>query len=83
MVFSVWSANEATIIIAKRIQLQEGSKGKVTLELFVDLSGTVHMEPIPEGATVNKRRYKQVLRRQRNSIPRKRPVSHMPPPCSA
>jgi hypothetical protein len=37
------------------------------LELFFDLSGIVHMEFIPHGATVNKDRYREVL------IRRKRP----------
>jgi aminoglycoside phosphotransferase (APT) family kinase protein len=43
------------------------------LELFFDSLGIVHMEFIPEGATVNKRRFKQILRHLRNSIRRKRP----------
>jgi hypothetical protein len=43
------------------------------LELFFDSSGIVHMEFIPEGATVNKHRYQEILRRLRNSVHRKRP----------
>jgi hypothetical protein len=65
MVFSVRSATEATIdhleiaIIAKKEETaQYRSKGKVMLELFLDSSGIVHMEFIPEGATVNKHCYK-------------------------
>jgi histone-lysine N-methyltransferase SETMAR len=42
------------------------------LELFFDLSGIVHMKVIPEGATVNKHRYKEILRCLCNSIHRKR-----------
>jgi hypothetical protein len=44
------------------------------LELFFDSSGTVHMEFIPEGATVNKHHYKEILHRLRNSICCKCPV---------
>jgi hypothetical protein len=43
------------------------------LELFFDSSGIVHMEFIPEGMTVNKHRYKEVLRRLRNSVRHKLP----------
>jgi hypothetical protein len=43
------------------------------LQLFFDSSGTVHMEFIPEEATVNKHHYKQILRRPCNSIRCKRP----------
>jgi hypothetical protein len=43
------------------------------LELFFDSSGTVHVEFIPEGATVNKHHYKQILRHPCNSICYKRP----------
>jgi hypothetical protein len=32
------------------------------LELFFDSSGIVHMEFIPEGVTVNKYLYKEILR---------------------
>jgi histone-lysine N-methyltransferase SETMAR len=38
------------------------------LELFFDSSGIVHVEFIPEGVTVNKHCYKEILRRLRNSI---------------
>jgi histone-lysine N-methyltransferase SETMAR len=41
------------------------------LQLFFDSSGIVHTEFIPEGVTVNKHRYKEILRRLRNSIRRK------------
>jgi hypothetical protein len=41
---------------------QDRSKGKVMLELFFDSSGIVHMEFIPEGATVSKHRYEEILR---------------------
>ncbi|KAJ4451915.1 hypothetical protein ANN_03393 [Periplaneta americana] len=52
---------------------QARSKGKVMLELFFDSNGIVHMEFIPEGATVNKTRYKEILGRLRGSIRHKRP----------
>jgi hypothetical protein len=42
------------------------------LELFFDSSGIVHMDFIPEGATVSKHRYKKILRRLLTSIRRKR-----------
>jgi histone-lysine N-methyltransferase SETMAR len=42
-------------------------------ELFLDSSGILHVEFIPEGATVNKHRYKETLRHLRKSIRRKRP----------
>jgi hypothetical protein len=41
---------------------------KAVLELFVDSSGTGHVEFIPEGATVNKRRYKEILGRKRPEL---------------
>jgi hypothetical protein len=42
------------------------------LELFFNASGIVHMEFIP-GVTLNKHRYKEILRRLRNTIHRKHP----------
>jgi hypothetical protein len=77
MVFSVRSETEATIghleisIIATKGG-QARSKGKALLELFFDSSEIVHMEFIP-GATVNKHRYKEILRCLRNSICCKHP----------
>lgn len=49
------------------------SKGKVMLEVFFDIKGIVHFEFIPEGRTVNKNLYVEILRRLRDSIRRKRP----------
>jgi hypothetical protein len=43
------------------------------LELFFNSSGIVHMEFISEGVTLNKHRYKQILRCLHNSICRKHP----------
>jgi histone-lysine N-methyltransferase SETMAR len=43
-------------------------KSKVMLKLFFDSSGIVHVEFIPEGATVNKHRYKEILCHLRNSV---------------
>jgi hypothetical protein len=45
-------------------------KAKVVLELFLDSHGTVHMEFIPEGATVKEHRYREILHRLCNSIRR-------------
>jgi len=52
---------------------QDRSKGKVMMEVFFDSQGTVHSEFLPEGTTVNKERYLDILRRLRESIRRKRP----------
>jgi hypothetical protein len=43
------------------------------LELFFDSTGIVHTEFIPEGATVNKHRYKEIFHCLRNSIHHKHP----------
>jgi histone-lysine N-methyltransferase SETMAR len=43
------------------------------LELLFDSSAIVHMEFIPEGVTVNKHYYKEILRHLRNSVRHKRP----------
>jgi hypothetical protein len=77
MVFSVQSATEATMATwkspRKKKPQQDRSKGKVMLELFFSSSGIVHMEFIPEGATVNKHRYKEILRCLHNSVRLKHP----------
>jgi hypothetical protein len=52
----------------KKEPRQDWSKGKVVLELLIDLSGTGRTKCISEGATVNKHRYKQMLRLVRKSI---------------
>jgi hypothetical protein len=76
MVFPVPSATEATIghmeiaIIAKKKKLRQ-DRSKVMLELFFDSSGIVNMESFPEGATVNKHHYKEILHRLRKSVRRK------------
>lgn len=49
------------------------SKGKVMLEVFFDYRGIIHFEFIPEGRTVNKELYLEVLNRLRNALRRKRP----------
>jgi len=56
-----------------KTQRQDRSQGKVMLELFFDSQGIVHMEFIPQGTTVNKTRYKEILPRLHKSIRRKRP----------
>ena len=45
----------------------------IMLELFSDPNGIVHMEIIPEGETVNKTCYKEILSHLRNSIHSKQP----------
>jgi hypothetical protein len=56
----------------KKLQ-QDRSKGEVMLEQFFDSSGIVHVEFIPERATVNKHHYKGILLRLRNSVRHKHP----------
>jgi GTPase involved in cell partitioning and DNA repair len=72
--FSVRSATEATLghlEIAKETATgQDRTKRKVMLEMFFGLCGTDHMKFIPEGATVKKHSYKEILSRLRNSIRR-------------
>jgi hypothetical protein len=51
----------------KKKLLQDRSKGMAMLELFFGSSETVHMEFIPEGATVNKHRCKDILHHLCNS----------------
>jgi histone-lysine N-methyltransferase SETMAR len=57
----------------KKKPRQDRSKGKVMLELFFNASGIGHMKSIPERATVNKHRYKEILRHLCNSFRRKGP----------
>ena len=51
---------------------QDRSKDKVMLKLFFDSNGIVHMEFIPEGATVFKTRYKEILGCLYDSIRRRK-----------
>lgn len=46
---------------------------KVLLTVFFDYQGIVHHEFLPKGSTVTKEYYREVLRRLRESIRRKRP----------
>lgn len=52
---------------------QVRSNVKVLLTVFFDYNGVVHHEFLPEGRTVNKEYYLQVMRRLREAIRRKRP----------
>jgi hypothetical protein len=77
MVFSVCPATEATIGHLE-ITIIGGKEETVTgqvkrLELLFDSSGIVHMESIPEEATLNKHCYKEILHCLRNSNHYKRP----------
>jgi hypothetical protein len=48
--------------LPKAIKFQEDhSKGTFMLEVFFDWQGIKHLVFIPQGATVNKERYKEVL----------------------
>jgi hypothetical protein len=77
MVFSVRSTTEASIdhleITITKTLRHNRSKGKVMFEPFFNSSGTVHMELIPEGATVKKQHYKEILLCLRNSIRHRHP----------
>ncbi|KAJ4427650.1 hypothetical protein ANN_25298 [Periplaneta americana] len=44
------------------------SKGKVMLEVFFDSQGLIHHEFIPEGSTVTKELYVEILRRLRDAL---------------
>lgn len=52
---------------------QSRSKIKVMLTVFFDCRGVVHSEFLPEGQTVNKEYYLEVMRRLREKIRLKRP----------
>ena len=80
MVFPVRSTTEATIRHPENANIpttekprQQRSKNKVMLVLFFLLKYIVHMEFIPEGASANKTRYKDILSRLRDSIRRSSP----------
>lgn len=53
---------------------QVRSKVKVLLTVFFDYHGVVHQEFLPQGRTVNKEYYLEVMRRLREAIRQKRPV---------
>lgn len=52
---------------------QVRSNVKVLLTVFFDYNGLVHQEFLPQGRTVNKEYYLEVMRRLREAIRRKRP----------
>ncbi|KAJ4444799.1 hypothetical protein ANN_06596 [Periplaneta americana] len=52
---------------------RDTSKGKVMLEVFFDSQGLIHHEFIPEGRTVTKELYVEILRRLQDAVRRKRP----------
>jgi hypothetical protein len=69
MVFSALSTTEVTIghlavaIIAKKEEMSRRQvKRQGNARLFFSLSGTVHIKFNPEGVTVNKHCYKEILR---------------------
>jgi hypothetical protein len=78
VLFSARSTTEATVghletaIITRREETVTGQvRRKGNAWNGLDSSGTVHMEFIPEGATVNKHRYKEILRCLCSSIDHK------------
>ncbi|GFX42763.1 mariner Mos1 transposase [Trichonephila clavipes] len=66
-----WQSPQST---RKQKFCQDRSKGKVILEVFFNIQGTVHVEFIPEECTVNKELYVTILRCLRESIRRNRPI---------
>ena len=74
MVFPVRSVTEATIRHLENVSIaMAGQKARRCWNCFLYSNGFVYMEFIPEGATVNKARYKEILGSLRDSIRRKRP----------
>ncbi|GBL89255.1 hypothetical protein AVEN_225799-1 [Araneus ventricosus] len=53
--------------------VKDKSRGKVMSEVFFDYDSVTHYEFIPEGQTVNKELYLEILKRLRDAIRRKRP----------
>jgi len=52
---------------------QVRSSVKILLTVFFDYNGAVHREFLPQGHTVNKEYYLEVMRRLREAIRKKRP----------
>ena len=80
-VFFVWSTNKmenseyksSLSLWSKKFQVNR-DKGKVVLEVFFfDCQGTVHCDFIPEGKTVNKEMYLDILRHFRDIVRKKCP----------
>jgi len=46
---------------------------KILLTVFFDYNGAMHREFLPQGHTVNKEYYLEVMRRLREAIRKKRP----------
>jgi len=66
---SEWKAsNEPRLKKPRRFQ----SKNKAILTIFMDYNGIVHHEFLPEGQTVNKEYYLDVMRRLREAVRQKR-----------
>jgi hypothetical protein len=70
---ATWKSPSSPSSPRKKKRRQNRSQGKVLLKLFFDSSGIVHMDFIPDGATVNKHHYNEILRHLHNSIRRKGP----------
>jgi hypothetical protein len=68
-IFNLQSATWKSPSLPRKKKPQwDRSKSKAMLELLFDSTGIVHMEFIPEGATVNKHSYKEILCRPCNSL---------------
>ncbi|KAJ4437155.1 hypothetical protein ANN_17290 [Periplaneta americana] len=67
---SVWKSKKSP---RKQTFPSDTSKGKVMLEVFFDSQGLIHHEFIPEGRTVTKELYVEILRRLRDAVRMKRP----------
>jgi len=85
MAFFVWSTNKtenseykpSSSLWSKKFQVNR-DKGKVALEVFFDCQGTVHCEFIPEGKTVNKEMYTDILHHLRDMVRKKCPKNWEP-----
>jgi transposase len=60
-------------IAATKKTLQVLSQVKVMLTVFFDSEGVVHCEFLPQGQTVNKEYYLEVMQRLREAVRKKRP----------
>jgi len=62
------------VVATKKVR-QVRSHFKVMLTVFFDSEGVVHYEFLPQGRTVNKKYYLEVMQRLREAVRKKRPVA--------
>jgi len=80
MVLRVRPGDKATIKLVEKCVISETKKGEASksnvknvLICFFDIKGLVHFEFVPQGQTVNRQFYLEVLKRLRDAVRRKRP----------